>query len=96
MTAIHTVDVLGKSYAVSVHQKSKSLWVARGDYKADTIKAEERTEGAALTRWYEQAANGTRKRAASYPRQESRRKNGISARRQAPKLPRAKAAAKRK
>jgi hypothetical protein len=45
------VSVLGKPYAVSTRQKSKSVWVASGDYDGRRHSAEDRTEGAAVKQW---------------------------------------------
>jgi len=45
------VDVLGKPYAVSTRQKSKSAWVATGDYNGTRHSTEDRTEGAAVKQW---------------------------------------------
>jgi len=45
------VSVLGKPYAVSMRQKSKSVWVASGDCDGTRHSSEERTEGAAVKQW---------------------------------------------
>jgi hypothetical protein len=49
------VLVRGKSHDVSVYQKSKSVWIAVGDYMGARITVQDRSEGAALKRWQETA-----------------------------------------
>jgi hypothetical protein len=51
----HKVMVRGKRHDVSVYQKSKSVWIAVGDYKGARITVQDRSEGAALKRWVEAA-----------------------------------------
>jgi hypothetical protein len=60
----HTVNVWGRPYEVSVHQKSKSVWEAVGAYdrvantpgvKSREIRVTGRTESAALKSWIEAA-----------------------------------------
>jgi hypothetical protein len=46
-----TVTVRGKPYDLSTRQKSKSLWVATGDFDGFRHSAESRTEGAAVEQW---------------------------------------------
>jgi hypothetical protein len=59
-----SVTVHGKPYEVFVHQKSKSVWEAVGDYTEvlavpestrREIRVTGRTESAALNRWIEAA-----------------------------------------
>jgi hypothetical protein len=50
-----TVSIRGKPYDLSTRQKSKSLWVASGDYEGVPHSTEERTEGAAVKQWQEWA-----------------------------------------
>ena len=45
------VNILGQRCSVKTHQKSKSTWVASGDYNGVRHTAEDRTEGAAVKRW---------------------------------------------
>jgi hypothetical protein len=45
------VTVWGHPYSVSVHQKSKSVWIAAGDYMGETLSVQDRTRSAALTAW---------------------------------------------
>ncbi len=51
----HTVEVWGKSYTVITRQKTKSVWVAVGEYMGKTIQTEDRSKGAAVKRWQERA-----------------------------------------
>ena len=51
----HTVEVWGKSYTVITRQKTKSVWVAVGEYMGETIQTEDRSKGAAVKRWKERA-----------------------------------------
>ncbi|WP_172428718.1 hypothetical protein [Azospirillum brasilense] len=50
-----SVLVWGKPYSVSVSPKSKSVWVAVGDYMSESIRTQDRSEAAALKRWREAA-----------------------------------------
>lgn len=43
----HSVMVWGHPQAVETFQKSKSVWVAVGDYHGQTISAQDRSEGSA-------------------------------------------------
>ncbi len=49
----HTVEVWGKSYTVITHQKSKSVWIAVGEYMGKRIEVKDRSKGAAIKRWRE-------------------------------------------
>lgn len=51
----HKVMVWDEPYMVSVHSKSKSVWVASGEYLGKFIEVEGRSEGAAIIRWREAA-----------------------------------------
>jgi hypothetical protein len=51
----HTVEVWGKTYEVSVHQKSKTVWIASGDYEGQYIQTQGRSETQALGSWREAA-----------------------------------------
>ena len=44
-----------KPYTVSVDRKSKSVWVAVGDYMGERIETKGSSEGAAVKRWREAA-----------------------------------------
>jgi hypothetical protein len=50
-----TVTVWGQQYEVTVHQKSKAVWIARGDYMGEQIETQGQTQGAAVIRWREAA-----------------------------------------
>ncbi|GLS20968.1 hypothetical protein GCM10007874_39850 [Labrys miyagiensis] len=51
----HTVKVWEKTYTVQVHQKSKAVWEAVGDYEGKDIQVKSRTSGAALRLWVDAA-----------------------------------------
>jgi len=51
----HRVEVWGKRYTVNTRQKSKSVWIAVGEYMGETIQTQDRTKGAAVKRWKERA-----------------------------------------
>ena len=49
------VLVAGRPHEISVYRKSKSVWIAVGDYMGVTITVQDRSEDAALKRWREAA-----------------------------------------
>jgi hypothetical protein len=51
----HAVYVLDHPYVVTVERKSKTVWIAVGDYMGESIRVQDRKEGAALRRWCETA-----------------------------------------
>ena len=51
----HTVRVWDKPYTVTTYQKTKSVWIAVGEYMGETIQTKGRTKGAAVKRWKERA-----------------------------------------
>ena len=51
----HSVMVWGKPLLVSVYQKSKSVWVATGEYHGERLSTQDRSQSTALTRWREAA-----------------------------------------
>ena len=51
----HTVEVWGKSYTVITHQKSKSVWIAVGEYMDKRIEVKDRSKATAIKRWREAA-----------------------------------------
>ena len=51
----HTLEVWGKSYEVSVHQKSKTVWIASGDYEGEYLQTQGRSEAEAVGGWREAA-----------------------------------------
>ena len=50
-----TVMVWERPQRVTVHQKSKSVWIAVGDYMGQRVEAQGSTQGAAVKRWKEAA-----------------------------------------
>ena len=51
----HTVEVWGKPHKVTVHQKSKSVWVASGEYMGKHIEVKDRSASTAIAQWKEAA-----------------------------------------
>ncbi len=51
----HTVEVWGKSYTVFTHQRSKSVWIAVGEYMGKRIEVKDRSKATAIKRWQEAA-----------------------------------------
>ena len=49
------VNVWGKPYVISVYQKSKTVWIARGDYHGEPIEVKDRSLSAAAKAWAEKA-----------------------------------------
>lgn len=47
--------VWDREYAITVYQKSKSVWVAIGDYHSQRIEAKGRNQPQAIARWREAA-----------------------------------------
>ena len=52
---IRQVMVWGKPIEVSVHQKSKSVWVASGSYMGEYKQTTDRSANTAAARWREWA-----------------------------------------
>jgi hypothetical protein len=50
-----TVNVWGKPYVISIYQRSKAVWVARGDYHGEPIEVKDRSLSAAAKAWAEAA-----------------------------------------
>jgi hypothetical protein len=50
-----TVTVWDRQYEVSVYQKSKSVWVAVGDYEGQRIEVKGRSQSQAISSWREAA-----------------------------------------
>jgi hypothetical protein len=50
-----TVLVWDKPYEITVHQKSKSVWIAVGEYMGRRIETKGSSESAAVTHWREAA-----------------------------------------
>jgi hypothetical protein len=51
----HTVTVWGNPEKVEVYQKSKSVWIAVGDYMGQRIEVKGRSQGSALSLWKDAA-----------------------------------------
>ncbi len=49
----HTVEVWGKSYTVTTYQKSKTVWIAVGEYMGKRIEVKGRSKTTAIKRWQE-------------------------------------------
>ena len=49
------VEVWGKPHDVNVSQRSKSVWVASGEYMGQQIQVTDRTATSAAKRWQEAA-----------------------------------------
>ncbi len=45
------VTVWGKRYTISVYQKSKTRWVAIGEYNGETFEVKDRTANSAVRLW---------------------------------------------
>lgn len=55
MTRQRTIEVWGEQVPVDVYQRSKSVWVAVGEYMGQRIETKDRSAGSALLRWKEAA-----------------------------------------
>jgi hypothetical protein len=51
----HRVTVWGEAITVEVHQVSKSVWIASGEYMGQRIDTKDRTASSAAKRWREAA-----------------------------------------
>ncbi len=51
----HKVNVWDKPYEIAVYQKSKSVWIAVGEYMGERLEVKGRTESQALSAWREAA-----------------------------------------
>lgn len=49
------VTVWSRPYEVTIYQKSKSVWIASGDYEGQNIQTQDRSSGSAIKRWTEAA-----------------------------------------
>jgi hypothetical protein len=49
------VDVWGKSYEIRVYQKSKTVWIAVGEYKGERIEVKGRSSRSAVMAWRDAA-----------------------------------------
>ena len=50
-----TVRVWDKPYVVEVHQRSKSVWIARGEYMGESHETKDSSARSAAARWREWA-----------------------------------------
>jgi hypothetical protein len=50
-----TVYVWDKPHVITVYQKSKSVWIAVGDYNGERIEVKDRSANAAAKWWAEAA-----------------------------------------
>lgn len=55
MSREHTVKVWDKPHVVAVSRKSKTVWIAVGEYMGATVEVKGTSENAALKRWREAA-----------------------------------------
>ena len=55
MSVHHNVEVWGKSYTITTHQRSKSVWIAVGEYMGETIEVKDRSKATAIKLWREAA-----------------------------------------
>lgn len=46
-----TVSVYGKAFTVKVIQRSKSVWIASGEYLGESYSTQGRTDSDAATAW---------------------------------------------
>jgi len=51
----HTVKVWDKPHEISVYQKSKTVWIAVGEYMGEDIEAKGRSEAQAIGTWRDAA-----------------------------------------
>jgi len=51
----HKVTVWNTTCPVTVYQKSKTVWIAVGDYMGERIETKDSSEGSTLKRWREAA-----------------------------------------
>ena len=58
MAKQHDVNVWGKPHTVTVSQRSKSVWIAVGEYNGQHIETKGVSEASALKRWREAAESG--------------------------------------
>jgi hypothetical protein len=62
--AVHTVEVEDRPHKITVHQKSKNLWIAIGEYMGERLAVQDQSEATAIKCWCEAARyKGTTDRA---------------------------------
>ena len=52
---VDRVEVWGKSYTVITRQKSKSVWIAVGEYMGKRIEVKDRSKSTAIKAWRDAA-----------------------------------------
>ncbi len=55
MSRQHTVSVWEKPQVINVYQKSKSVWIAVGEYMGERIEVKDGSESTAIARWQKAA-----------------------------------------
>lgn len=50
-----TVYVWDKPHKITIHHKSRTIWIARGEYRGKLIEVKDRSEGSAVRAWIEAA-----------------------------------------
>jgi len=55
MTTRTTVLVWNQPYEISVYQKSKTVWIAVGEYMGKHVETKGATQSAAISHWREAA-----------------------------------------
>jgi hypothetical protein len=50
-----TVEVWGKDYEISVYQKSKTVWIAVGEYMGQRVETKAASHSSAVTHWRDAA-----------------------------------------
>lgn len=51
----HRVNVWDKPHEITVYQKSKSVWIAVGEYMGKRVEVKGRTQSQAISAWREAA-----------------------------------------
>jgi hypothetical protein len=51
----HAVLVSESFHIVSVHQRSKTVWIAAGDYRGERIEAKGASQRSAIAHWWDAA-----------------------------------------
>jgi hypothetical protein len=55
MTIKDTVIVWGKPCDITVHQRSKTVWIARGEYMGEQLESKGSSQSSAAAHWREAA-----------------------------------------
>lgn len=51
----HTVKVWNTSYTITVYEKSRTVWIAVGEYMGERVEVKGRSESSAIAAWREAA-----------------------------------------